>query len=141
MSQADAEQRPPCCGAGRDQLERDAGLVRRAWARRDQEAVGAAAQRAGGADGVVALDAHLGAELAKIVNEVPGEAVIIVDDEDAGCHLRSLLLAGLAAALAAERGLLDRRSEEAFAGGADRVVVALDPGRPLDRPRELLRHL
>ena len=88
---------------------------------------------------VVALDADLRADLAQIVDQVPGEAVIIVDDEDGSHLLRSLRLSGLPDGVGP--GLLDGRAEEAFASGADRVLVALGAGRLLDRPGELLRHL
>ncbi len=82
MAEADAEQRPPCRRAGRDQIERDAGLVGRARPGRDQDRLRSARQRLGRAQRVVALHPDFGADLAQIMDQVPGEAVIIVDDED-----------------------------------------------------------
>ena len=58
------------------------GLVRRARSRRDQERPAPAGERLGGGQRVVALDPHRGAEFAQIMDQVPGEAVVIVEDED-----------------------------------------------------------
>jgi hypothetical protein len=84
VPEADAEQRAPLRRAGGDQIERDAGLVRRAGAGRDQERLRARGQRLGHGDRVVAHDLDRHAQLLEIMDEVPGEAVIIVEDEDHG---------------------------------------------------------
>ena len=47
-------------------------------------AVGAGRQRVGRRQRVVALDPHLGAQLHQVMDQVPGEAVVIVDDQDGG---------------------------------------------------------
>ena len=84
MAEADAEQRASGFGAGGDEIEADSGLVRRARAGRDQHRIGAGRERFCGGQRIVALDAHFGPQLDQIVNEVEGEAVVIVDDEDHG---------------------------------------------------------
>ena len=71
---------------GPDHLERAARLLRRARARRDEQ-VG----RLEGEGGlefelVVAVDERLGLELTQGLDEVEGERVVVVDDEDARGH-------------------------------------------------------
>src|SRR3546814_12287818 len=74
MAEADAEQRTPRVGAGGDEVEADARFVRRAGAGRDQDRIGAGAKGLCRGERVVAFDAHLGAQLDQIMNEVEGEA-------------------------------------------------------------------
>ncbi|MCY1176850.1 hypothetical protein D9M73_171370 [compost metagenome] len=90
MPQAHAQQRTPSCGAGRHQIERDAGLGRGFGAGRDQEPLRIAGQRLGGGQRVVAHHLYLRAQLHQVVDQVPGEAVVIVDDEDHGAPLTCL---------------------------------------------------
>src|SRR3546814_7612269 len=99
MAQAYAQQRRARIGAGGDQIEADPRLIGGARAGRQQESLRAGGERLPGGDGVVADDVHLRAQFHEIMDEVPGEAVIIVDDED---HR---------AALAKDRGR-GKRSEE-----------------------------
>src|SRR3546814_6613836 len=87
MAEADAEQRPLCVGAGGDEIEADPGLVGRAGTGRDENRPGAACQRLDRGQRIVALDAHFGPQLDQIMDEVEGEAVVIVDDEDHGALL------------------------------------------------------
>jgi len=82
MTEADAEQGLLQIGAGGDEIEADPGLVRRARAGGDQEGLGVARDRVACGERVVTDDLNLGAQLHEVVDEVPGEAVIIVEDED-----------------------------------------------------------
>jgi hypothetical protein len=84
MPEAYPEQRRPSVGTSGDHFERYARSVWRPRSRRDQEAVGAARQRLGRADLAAAHHLHLGPEFAQVSDEVPGEAVVIVDDQDHG---------------------------------------------------------
>src|SRR6185437_10978926 len=65
-----------------DGLQRDAGLVRRAGAGRDDHAVIAADEQLVDGGPIVAYHLDLTAELAHVLDEVVGEAVVVVDDED-----------------------------------------------------------
>src|SRR5579871_5874195 len=82
MAEADAENRGGFARSPHE-VEADACLIRRAWARREHDRLGSLRQRLLHADLVVAPDRHLRAELAEIVHEVEREAVIIVDEGDA----------------------------------------------------------
>src|SRR3546814_20784754 len=82
MAEADAEQRPIGIGAGGDDVEADPRLIGGAGAGRDEDGVGAGRQRLGRGQRVVALDAHLRPQLDQIMDEVEGETVVLVDDED-----------------------------------------------------------
>ena len=82
VAEADAERRDPRQREAADRLERDPGLVRRARARRDDHPVVAADQQLIDGRVVVADDLELGAELAQVLDEVVGEAVVVVEDED-----------------------------------------------------------
>ena len=66
-----------------DQLDRDAGVDRPPGARGDDEAVGSELARLGDRQVVAAPDDDLGAQLLEQVDEVVGERVVVVDDEDA----------------------------------------------------------
>ena len=81
MAETYAHQRLARIGAGRDQIEADARLVGRAGAGRNEEACCIGAQRLGGGHRVIALHAHLGPQLHQVMDEVEGEAVVIVDDD------------------------------------------------------------
>src|SRR5690348_1636129 len=78
VAEANAEDRDARRRGG-DQVEADAGLVRRARAGREHDGV-----RLGGDHGarrhlIVTMHLDLGPELAEIVHEVEGEAVVVVD--------------------------------------------------------------
>jgi len=82
VAEAHAEQRAFLGGAGGDQVEADTRLVRRAGAGRDQEALRTAGEGFGRGQRIVAHHFHLGAQFHDVMDQVPGEAVVIVDDED-----------------------------------------------------------
>ena len=75
---------------GRDQLQADAGLIRRAGTGREQHRFGLEGEGLGGGERIVADHARLGPQLVQIVDEVVGEAVIIIDDEDHGAPSRPM---------------------------------------------------
>src|SRR4051794_19199452 len=81
VAQTDAEDRRPLLGEGAHRLDRYAGLRRCAGAGGDHQAVGAALEQLADLGPVVADDLHLGAELPQVLDEVVGEAVVVVDDE------------------------------------------------------------
>ena len=81
--QADAEDRQVFRGR-LDQVQTDARPIRITRAGADQNAFGIKRQRFGGAHGVIADDARRRPQLLDIVNQVEGEAVIIVDDQQHG---------------------------------------------------------
>ena len=83
VAQADAQRRYPGLGEAPDGLERDARLVGRAGAGRDDHAVGAALEELVDGGGVVAHDVDLRAELPQVLHEVVGEGVVVVDHQDA----------------------------------------------------------
>ena len=92
VPQADAERRDAGLGEGADRLHGDPGLVRRAGPGRDDDAVPAAVEEILDARAVVAHDVQVGPELAQHLDEVVGEGVVVVDDEDA--HLVGRWAAG-----------------------------------------------
>jgi hypothetical protein len=65
-----------------DKVEADPGLIGRAGARRQHNCLGPCRENLADADLVVAMDHRLGAEITQEVIEVPGEAVVIVDEDD-----------------------------------------------------------
>ena len=65
-----------------DELDADAGLVRRARAGGDHDALGPERQRVLDAHRVVADHLHLGTQLAEVLIQVEGERVVVVDEED-----------------------------------------------------------
>ena len=64
-----------------DQLQADAGFVGRARARRQHDALGLQGQRLIGGQGVIALHPDLRAQFSQEMEEIVGEAVIIIDQE------------------------------------------------------------
>ncbi len=84
MPKTYAEQRATRFGTCGNEVEADSGFVRRTGTGGDQDRVGAGGERVSCGQRVVALDAHVDPQLDQIMNEVEGEAVIIVDDEDHG---------------------------------------------------------
>ena len=86
--QAHAEQRDPPVGGDLDGGHADAGVVRVARPRRDDDAAQVGGRivgqrlEIGSIDRVVAHDAHVRAGRLQRLHEVEGEAVVVVDDED-----------------------------------------------------------
>src|SRR5690606_36714359 len=66
----------------REKLQTDAGLVGRAWARREDHRVRFALQRFVDAQGVVAVHFGCHAEVFDVVHEVVNEAVVVIDNEN-----------------------------------------------------------
>src|SRR5262245_37229724 len=81
MTQAHPEDRDARRG-GRDQIETDAGFVRRARARREHDGLGLDANHRCGRHLVVTMHLGLSPELTEVVHEVEGETVVIVDQKD-----------------------------------------------------------
>ena len=81
MAEADAEDRNGRGSLG-DQIEADAGLVRRAGAGRQHDRVGLRRQHVGDRDLVVAMHDDIRPQPAQVMDEVEGEAVVIVDQDD-----------------------------------------------------------
>jgi hypothetical protein len=71
----------PRLGRGRDQRQADAGAVGVAGAGRQHDRRGVHRHRLLHVDFVVAAHHHLRAELAEVVDEVVGEAVVVVDQQ------------------------------------------------------------
>src|SRR5688572_11944753 len=65
-----------------DDLQRDPGLVGGPGAGRDHDALGLQRRDAVDVEGVVADDVRLRAQLAEVLDEVVGERVVVVDDEN-----------------------------------------------------------
>ena len=86
VAEADAEDGD--VRAGRlDQLQADAGLVGRAGAGREHDALGLHLHDIGNGDLVVAEHLAGGTELAQEVDEVIGEAVVVIDQDEHGSGL------------------------------------------------------
>src|SRR5579863_3242145 len=85
-AEADAKDRK-VFGRGPNQFEADACLVRRAGAGGKKDSFGAARDRVCGADGVVAHDAGLRPKLVHVVDEVIGETIVVIDDQDHAARL------------------------------------------------------
>src|SRR5689334_2801156 len=128
MTKTDAEDRDARRG-GSDQVETDAGLVRRAGAGREHNGV-----RFGGADVVrrhfvIAVHLDLGPELTEIVHEVEGETVVIVDQND---HDRTHILAAVRHARA--KGVKPRWLTLAHSAAApESLAIAVHFGSSLTR--------
>ena len=84
VAEADAQQRHLLLGGGADEIHADAGLVRRAGAGREHDAGGLQRHGLVDRDLVVAMHDALRAEIAQKVDEVVGEAVVIIDQENHG---------------------------------------------------------
>src|SRR5208283_706468 len=83
MPQADAEDRDLAAGAG-DEVEAHARLMRRAGAGREHDRVRASGHHVIDADLVIAMHGDPRAKLAEIMDEIEGEAVVIIDQRDVG---------------------------------------------------------
>src|SRR6202044_3824248 len=82
MTEADPEYRRRFA-AHANEVETDAGFVRRARAGRENNGVRLVAERVRDRDLIVAPHRHVRAQLAQVMDEVEGEAVIVVDQRDA----------------------------------------------------------
>ena len=80
VAEADAEDRQ-LAGELADRVDADAGLGRRARARREHERVGAQRADAGDIDLVVANHAHVFSQLAEVLDQIEREAVVVVDHQ------------------------------------------------------------
>ena len=83
VAEAHAEQRDRRSEAA-DDFARDARLVRRAGAGRNADARGLHRRDFVGRDFVVSLHERIRAEFAEILDEVVGEGVVVIDDEQHG---------------------------------------------------------
>src|SRR4051812_27630644 len=104
VAEADAQRRHAGLGEAPHRLHRDAGLVRRARPRRDDHAVRPAREQRVDVLDVVAHHLELGPQLAEVLDEVVGEGVVVVDDEDlrhghASCRVASSIARATARAL------------------------------------------
>ncbi len=68
-----------------DQVEADAGFVRRAGPGRQHDRIGIAVDDFGGGDLVVAMHDNVSSQPAQIMEQVEGEAVVVVDQNDHVC--------------------------------------------------------
>src|SRR3954451_19438207 len=104
VAEADAQRRHPGLGEAPHRLDRDARLVGRARARRDDHAVPLALEQLADACRVVADGLDLRPQLTQVRDEVVGEGVVVVDDEDA-VHGHSRCLAASSIARTTPRAL------------------------------------
>ena len=81
MAEAHAEKRHLASGL-LDQIDADAGVVRRAGARGEHDGVRPLGHDVGGAAGIVADHLDGRTQLSQIMEEVVGEAVIIIDEDE-----------------------------------------------------------
>ena len=82
----------PSIGSRRERanhIERDASVLRPAGTRRNQNALRRQRPDRLRRRLVVAADDHLGAELAQVLDEVVGERIVVVDDENRASAMRS----------------------------------------------------
>ena len=84
MAEADAEQRHLRLGRRLDQVHADAGFVGRARAGRQHDACGLQRHRLVDRDLVVAMHGAARPEIAQKVDEVVGEAVVVIDQQKHG---------------------------------------------------------
>ena len=85
VAEADTEHRNGRCRLV-DELEADAGVVGGARTRRQHDGVGIGGHDLGARNLVVAVHDDVGAQPAEIMDEVEGEAVVIVDEDDHSFH-------------------------------------------------------
>ena len=81
MPEADPQKRHTA-RRGADQLDRHAGILRRSGAGREDQTFRAAVQNLFRGRGVIAHDLDLAAEIRQEVPQVPGETVVIVDQDE-----------------------------------------------------------
>ena len=65
-----------------DQIDADAGFLRRAWAGRNDDALRLHRFNIGDCELIVAANLNLGAEFAEILNQVIGKGIVVVENED-----------------------------------------------------------
>jgi len=58
----------------------DASFIRSAWARGDTDTLWCQLTNASNVDGVITEDLHLRAKLAKVLDEVVGKGIVVIDD-------------------------------------------------------------
>src|SRR3984885_8447644 len=133
VAEADAEDRD-CRSGARDQIETDAGLFGRAGAGRQHDRIGVGGDDVVACHLVVAMHLDLRPELTEIVDEVEGEAVIVIDQNEHGTTVER---AGSKNALSAR--LLDggrRRVKAAYFGRMQRRSRLADPAAKDDTKEE-----
>ncbi len=81
VAEADAEQRN-CMRCFADQLEADAGFVRRARTGRQHDRLGVCRDDRVSRDLVIAIDDDVRPQPAQVMEQVEGEAVLVVDQDD-----------------------------------------------------------
>ena len=65
-----------------DQIDADAGILRSAWARGEHDTLGLHGLDIGDSELVVAANLNLGAQFAKVLDEVISERIVVIEDED-----------------------------------------------------------
>jgi len=80
MAEADAED-GDFAGHVTDERHQNAGLARRAGTGREQDAVGAECFDLLNGQLVVAMDFHLGTQFSKVLDEVVGKGIVVVENE------------------------------------------------------------
>lgn len=83
MAEADAEQGQVMFGSFLDEREADARMVGVAWAGGNDDAFGGSFENCIDADLVITMNNSLDTQIAEILDQVVGEAVIIIDQDDA----------------------------------------------------------
>jgi hypothetical protein len=68
-----------------DQFNADSGLLRRARPGREQNPLGVHRLYVGNGELIVPAHQHVGAQFAQILDQVVGEGIVVVEDEDHGC--------------------------------------------------------
>jgi hypothetical protein len=138
VTEADAEQgdavgSAACAGGNSggemtDEVDADAGFLGSAGSGRDDDAVGAEGLDFSEGDFIVAADFDLSAQFSEILDEVVGEGIVVVEDEDHLCtECKDLGLQGLG-----EKASGQRLSLSEFRSGQT-------SGRPLLEKREKWR--
>src|SRR3546814_7756021 len=82
MAQANAQQRLSRVRSGVDKVKRNSRFVGCAWSQLDQKCLRAGRQSLPSRHGVIADNLHHRAQFHKVMDEVPGEAVVIVYDKN-----------------------------------------------------------
>ena len=127
-TQTHAEDRDARAGLAYD-IEADAGLARRARARRQHERIRLALDQIRDARFVVSHDIHGGAERTEIVHQIPRETVVIIDENDLGARHEVISTSLGEEVKAAKRAPAVRQRHE---GHRDRLTRArlLGPSAP-----------
>ncbi len=79
VAQAHAEHRQLAFGGAADQIKTNAGIIGNARPRRNHDGFRRHGERFIDADDVVSPDLNLDPQFAKIVNQVVGEAIVVID--------------------------------------------------------------